>query len=478
MALTSPSTIDAGAAAAQRSRVGTIPEVGVGERMFHRSFGNGSTSTPIEILIVPAILVSVHSALSQPPRSFQPRMQTWFSRVASSATGRRRGGGSEAESTESGGGSGSLRPGGSGSLLRSASGARGGAQQQQPQQQHHHHHQEEALNPEEAARGQRITDVAEQLVKDIQRILRRAKEAQQQQQQPGDQQQPFRWAGTDELLALLSSAPGSDRNEEGEEEPETPSPPVVLGTLEALMDHPQFVSRCLEAALPPNLGHCLRLMRVIELEAASRAGAEGNKVPPEPQTVEAAARLARVLGRLCEEGAVVEQLRHHLEGLLKLSTASYPPSGVHVQVAAVSVVGAMARRGLSSSLVWYIHDRQIMMQMADDLFELCGIAPGQDEPTDESRSAAATTATSCPIDRIDSLSDCLLAGAKAEAAGLWLTAASSVVALAVGSARYSAALLADFQEARGYEALRYMVRRSHPDRRPELLNVLVALVGA
>lgn len=277
------------------------------------------------------------------------------------------------------------------------------------------------------------------------------------------------------MLALLSSAPVSNRDEEvnGEEEEEGQEPgarstPVVLGTLEALMDHPQFISRCLEAALPPNLGHCLRLMRVIELEAASRGGVEESKAPLEPQTVEAAARVARVLSRLCQEGAVVEQLRHHLEGLLKLSTASYPPSGVHVQRAAGSVVEAMARWALSSSLVWYMHDRQIMMQMADDLFELCGIAAGQEAPTDESRSACATAIAP----------NCLLAGTKAEAAGLWVTAAASIVALAMGSARYSAALLADFQEARGYKALRFMVRRSHPDRRPKLLNVLAALVGA
>lgn len=36
--------------------------------------------------------------------------------------------------------------------------------------------------------------------------------------------------------------------------------------------------------------------------------------------------------QLCQEGAVVEQLRHHMEGLFKLTTASYPPTGVHIQV--------------------------------------------------------------------------------------------------------------------------------------------------
>lgn len=431
-------------------------------------------------------------------------MQAWFSRVASSATGRRRGAGADGGSSGGSGGGGGDSPRSRGPLgLRSAAsgmgGVGGGGYQKELQQ---------PLTPEEVARGQRITRVAEELVREIQRILRSAKEAQhrlatqhQQRQQQSPQEQhpqhqqhsPSRWAGTDELLALLSSAPGAaaattttgaGEGGDAEGEAEAGTPPVVLGTLEALMDHPQFVSRCLEAALPPNLGHCLRLMRVIELEAASEAAAEAAEaggspdapLPPplEPLTVEATARIARVLGRLCQEGAVVEQLRHHLEGLLKLSTASYPPSGVHVQRAAVGVVEAMAGGALSSSLVWFIHDRQIVMQMADDLFELCGIAPGQAAPGDGEDGGPGAS----PMDRMDSLADCLLYGPRAEAVGLWLAAAASVVALAVGSARFSTALLADFQEARGYEALRYMVRHSHPDRRPELLHRLAALVGA
>ena len=70
------------------------------------------------------------------------------------------------------------------------------------------------------------------------------------------------------------------------------------------MDHPQFVSRCLEAAVPPNLGHCLRLMRVIELEAAAPVtdedgnGGEGEEKGEEiatPVTMDATARIARIL---------------------------------------------------------------------------------------------------------------------------------------------------------------------------------------
>ena len=89
----------------------------------------------------------------------------------------------------------------------------------------------------------------------------------------------------------------------------------LLGALEELLDHPQFVSRCLEAALPPNLGHCLRLMRVIELEAAAPtndeqdvgqgkeggADAGGEIDRPKAVTVDTTARIARVLVKVSKD---------------------------------------------------------------------------------------------------------------------------------------------------------------------------------
>lgn len=44
-----------------------------------------------------------------------------------------------------------------------------------------------------------------------------------------------------------------------------------------------------------------------------------------------------------------------------------------VQCAACEVVEAISMHSLSSSLVWFIHDRQIVMQMADDMADLCRV---------------------------------------------------------------------------------------------------------
>ena len=353
-------------------------------------------------------------------------MHAWLSRVASSATGGNKRRGNEGNNTSSGGGSsspGGSRDGGRGGGYRSGATALGGP----------------PLSAEDVARGQQITKVCEELVREIQRILRSAKEAQHhhQQQQQQQHESPSRWAGTEDLLALLSGAvdttpiPPSAQAGTEEEEVEEAGPVITLGSLEPLMDHPQFVSRCLEAALPPNLGHCLRLMRVIELENASPSSSSSSSSPSTPLTVDATARIARLLVRLCQEGAVVEQLRHHLEGLFKLTTASYPPTGGHVQAAAFQVMEAISSRALSSSLVWFIHDRQIVMKMVEDVFDLCRIAGSREEEAaaEDGREEGAAAGDG----EEDSLADYLLLGPAAEKAGMWLVAARAIITLVCNS---------------------------------------------
>ncbi|GAB5029584.1 wd repeat and fyve domain-containing protein 3 [Nannochloropsis oceanica] len=385
-------------------------------------------------------------------------MHAWLSRVASSATGagKRRGG--EGNNTSSDGdpsSPGGSRVGGFGSVAN----YRGGGT---------------PLSAEDMARGHQITDVCENLVREIQRILRSAKEAQHHHQQQ-QQNESSRWAGTDDLLALLAGAadtsPSPPWAQTGTEEEvvEKAGPIISLGSLEPLLDHPQFVSRCLEAALPPNLGHCLRLMRVIELENASPSSTTATAAAP--LTVDATARIARLLVRLCQEGAVVEQLRQHLEGLFKLTTAPYPPTGGHVQAAAFQVAEAISSKALSSSLIWFIHDRQIVMKMVEDMFDLCLIGSSREEEAEDEIDDEDGK------EKNDVLADYLLLGPAAEKAGMWLVAAKAIVSLICNSCRHSAVLVADLHEARGYDVFRFMIRQSSSDRRPELLAGLTLLIG-
>ncbi len=94
---------------------------------------------------------------------------------------------------------------------------------------------------------------------------------------------------------------------------------------------------------------------------------------------------------LCTDPSVGEQLRPHLFGLLALSGASYPPSGVHVARADSVVIVALAEFCLTRQLVWFIHERKMVVHMTDDIKELLGMT----NSTAASSSAAPTGKSTC-----------------------------------------------------------------------------------
>ena len=141
-----------------------------------------------------------------------------------------------------------------------------------------------------------------------------------------------------------------------------------------------------------------------------------------------------MLCTLCTDPTVGEQLRPHLFGLLALSGASYPASGVHVAKAASEVIIAFAEHCLSQSLVWFLHDRKMIIHMTDDIKELCGKTSNTSQSTTNSLS---------------------LYGAEAEEHGLWAISLSTVIHLVVHSCRHDCReLLKDFQAAKGNQVLK------------------------
>jgi hypothetical protein len=107
---------------------------------------------------------------------------------------------------------------------------------------------------------------------------------------------------------------------------------------------------------------------------------------------------------------------------------------VHVAGAASSVIVAFSEHCLSTSLVWFLHDRKMIVHMTDDIKELCGM----------SAVSASASATLC------------LYGDAAEQAGLWVVALRTVVNLVVHSCNHQCLeLLNDFNSAGGYHVLRH-----------------------
>ena len=215
----------------------------------------------------------------------------------------------------------------------------------------------------------------------------------------------------------------------------------------------KFVLRCVENELPPNLIHCLRLLRVLELQHANAQQQRGQGSAQSIST-NATSKVSRLLCLLCTDPSVGEQLRPHLFGLLALSGASYPSSGVHVAGAASAVIISFSENCLSTSLVWFLHDRKMIIHMTDDVKELCGM-------TAASSSASSTL--------------CLY-GDAAEEVGLWVVALKTVVNLVVQSCNHQCLeLLSDFKAAGGYHVLCYAIANSNSSHAKKLLELVTTL---
>ncbi|KAK1735373.1 BEACH domain-containing protein [Skeletonema marinoi] len=247
----------------------------------------------------------------------------------------------------------------------------------------------------------------------------------------------------------------------------------------------RFVLRCVENELPPNLIHCLRLLRVLELQhdhsvaqkqqqlRRSRRSDYGENndgheddliVPASPLSTQAAAKVSKLLCLLCSDPSVGEQLRPHLFGLLALSGASYPNSGVHIAAAASDVILAFSRSCLSASLVWFLHDRKMIVHMTDDIKELCAMTgSGPSSPSSSNNSSSGNNR-------------CLY-GKDAEEKGLWVIAIRTVVHLVSNSCHYQCVeLLKDYDSAGGYHVLAYAISNSSMKHVPKLLELVTALV--
>jgi hypothetical protein len=256
------------------------------------------------------------------------------------------------------------------------------------------------------------------------------------------------WKG--ELLTLLG---GSDD--------ENPKEHCDMDILLVAPRSEKFVLRCLENELPPNMIHCLRLLRVLELQHATQQQkdneAQGKKDQPiKPISSRATAKVSQLLCTLCTDPTVGEQLRPHLFGLLALSGASYPASGVHVAKAASQVIIAFSEHCLSQSLVWFLHDRKMIIHMTDDIKELCGLNSAQNPTSSKGMS---------------------LYGTDAEEHGLWAISISTIIHLVVCSCRHDCReLLKDFEAAKGNQVLMGAIVESKSKHGKKLMELVPLLV--
>mmetsp|Transcript_52944 Transcript_52944/g.59928 ORF Transcript_52944/g.59928 Transcript_52944/m.59928 type:complete len:3670 (+) Transcript_52944:117-11126(+) len=291
-----------------------------------------------------------------------------------------------------------------------------------------------------------------------------------------------------ELLTLLGGSDeeqdgsGSDDNNNKSHNGNGDSSHCDMDVLLAAPKTEKFVMRCLENELPPNMIHCLRLLRVLELQHAAQTYKENEAQgktdqPIKPISSNVTGKVSQLLCTLCTDPSVGEQLRAHLFGLLALSGASYPRSGVHVAKAASQVIIAFAQCCLSNSLVWFLHDRKMIIHMTDDIKELCGQTKANNSSNDNNggdNNSNEKKLTGGESSNSNSLS---LYGADAEAAGLWAISLSTVVHLVYHSCRHDCQeLMNDFEAANGYQVLKTAILQSKSMHGKKLMELLPLLV--
>lgn len=318
------------------------------------------------------------------------------------------------------------------------------------------------------ARLERAVSLASrQLAEGVQGIVLAAKAA----------KEPGNTSWKEELLDLLGEHTSASKFKKDKQKAKEGASGVSdIDTLIASASCSTFVAKCVENELPPNLIHCLRLLRVLELQHATDAAkalAEseetGEKVPADAVTVQnsrvkpagarATRKVSRLLSMLCKDQSVGEQLRPHLLGLLSLSGASYPPSGLHVAKAASDVIIAYSENCLSSSLVGFIHDRKMVIHMTDDVKDLAELL------SEEELAAAGPSAV--PMG---------LVGAEAEKEGLWAIALRTITSLVSCSCRHGTSdLLHDFEAAGGYQVIHAAISKSTKPYGKELIELLPQL---
>jgi len=320
----------------------------------------------------------------------------------------------------------------------------------------------------DAAAEREIADAACRLGESIQKVVLDAKQGKQAMRHNGNggpMTTPFpqdEWRTN--LLQVLggSDADVDEKNGHGAAPSDEQRSDVDILLNNSHCD--KFILRCMENELPPNLIHCIRLLRVLELQnstaldgvdgAEQGSGNSGTIVKPVSKN--ATKKVERLLCLLCGDTSVGEQLRPHLFGLLALSGARYPANAIHVAKAASNVVVAFSKDCFSTSIVWFLHERNLIVHMTDDVKELCGMS---------SMSTSTTPTTSC------------LFGKDAESHGLWLFSLTAIVSMVREACEFNCiALLRDFESAGGYQVLRHAIGHSSEANLKKLLGVAATMI--
>ena len=209
-----------------------------------------------------------------------------------------------------------------------------------------------------------------------------------------------------------------------------------------------FIDICNEAGIANSLMNALRLLRMIEIKHAnrintgnsnygsgSRGGSNFSTGNGTPITYKASLNLCSLLSTLCADSQTLDTLKQSLIKLLCFPMGVLPGSGFHLQHHSASVITILCNKGLSNSMVWFLHDIQAISMMIRQLHDLMNISDNNGEGRNNNEN--------------------LLYGKKAECREMWIVSISCLADLLSNATSVSGGtvLITDLEKCGGVEVL-------------------------
>ena len=217
-----------------------------------------------------------------------------------------------------------------------------------------------------------------------------------------------------------------------------------------------LVEYCRQVGLAASLINSMRLLRMLEIKN-TKINAQEQKMDKSKTmsigiTFKASKNVTDLLSILCSDPQTIEQLRPILLKLLCYPLSALPTMGVHLQPHCASVIKATCKYGLTTSIVWFLHDVQVISHMLNHLSEL--VASTLDEKHK------------------------LINNENVQHDDMWIIAIECIIDLLCYSAKISSStiLLSDFEAANGYKIFVNIIRSCSVEKSIIMMSIISRLL--
>jgi hypothetical protein len=228
------------------------------------------------------------------------------------------------------------------------------------------------------------------------------------------------------------------------------------GSLTILIEyrnHPKFIESCNSYDLANSLFNVLRLLRMYEIKQAKLAQSLQSILTA--RTIHTMTRVMSVFSKLLENSQTVEHLRPSLVKLFVFPLSALPVNALHFQQLSSDLISLICKAGLSSQIVWFLHDQQAMHHMTRQLAELTSL---DYISTSDAR-----------------INEVTLRGREGEEAGMWVIALRCVVEVINASVSVSPVLMVDFERAGGYKVIVHVIENCSKAHSVDAMNITMRL---